>query len=99
MTWAAIAVLALGTYALKASGLFAGARDLPPRAAAVLALLPAALLAGLAAVQSVQSADGLVVDARLAGVAAAGVAIYLRAPFVVIVAVAMIVAAGLRAVG
>ena len=64
----------------------------------VLGLLPVALLAALTAVQTVGSPDGPVVDARLGGVAAAGVALALRAPFLVVVVVAAATAAGLRAV-
>jgi branched-subunit amino acid transport protein len=96
VSWLAILVLAVGTYALKATGFVAGARELPPRATAVMALLPAALLAALAAVQTFGVPGGLAVDARAAGVAAAAIAIALRAPFVVVVAVAMVVAGGLR---
>jgi branched-subunit amino acid transport protein len=96
VSWTAILVLAAGTYALKASGFLAGARELPPRATAVMALLPAALLAALAAVQTFQVPGGLALDARAAGVAAAALAVALRAPFIVAVAVAMVVAAGLR---
>jgi branched chain amino acid efflux pump len=96
MTPFAIAALAAGTYLLKASGLFAGARQLPPRAAAVLALLPAALLAALASVQTTQTNGSLVLDARVAGVAAAVIAIALRAPFVVVVVAAMVAAAAVR---
>ena len=97
MTWTAIIIMAVGTYALKASGLFAGARDVPPRIAVLLALLPASLLAALAAVQTFQTPGGLAIDARLLGVAGAGVALMWRAPFVVVVAVAMVVAAAARA--
>ena len=99
MSWLALAVLAAGTYAIRASGLFAGSRRLPPRVTAVMALVPAALLAALAAVQTVGGGGGVVLDARLAGVAAAAVALALRAPFTAVVAIAMVVAAGLRAIG
>ena len=65
-----------------------------------LALLPVALLAALVGVQTV-SAPGpsLVLDARVAGVAAALVALLLRAPFLVVLLVAAVVAAGVRAAG
>ncbi len=67
----------------------------------VLALLPVALLAALTATQTfVQTAGsnvGLVIDARVAGVAAAAVALALRAPFLVVVVVAALTAAGVRA--
>jgi hypothetical protein len=65
----------------------------------VLGLVTVALLAGLLAVQTAGQGQGLAVDARLAAVAAAGVALWLRAPFIVVVVLAAAVAAGLRALG
>ena len=69
-----------------------------PRVARIAALVTAALLAALVAVQTFTSGRALVVDARLAGVAAAAVALALRAPFVVVVVLAAVVAAVLRAI-
>lgn len=64
------------------------------------ALLPVALLAALTAQQAFGGADGaLVVDARVAGLAAAGLALVLRAPFLVVIAAAVAVTAGVRALG
>jgi Branched-chain amino acid transport protein (AzlD) len=98
MTWAAIVVSALGCYLLKLAGLSVPARWLEaPVVQRVAALLPIALLAALAAVQSVATGTHLVLDARLAGVAAAVAALMLRAPFLVVVAVAAAAAAGVRA--
>ncbi|HEU5082104.1 MAG TPA: AzlD domain-containing protein [Acidimicrobiales bacterium] len=95
-----IAGLGLGTYALKAAGpLLLGGRALPPRLERVAQQLPAALLASLVVVSTVAADRALVVDARLAGVAAAGVALRLRAPFVVVVAVAVAVTGVARALG
>jgi branched-subunit amino acid transport protein len=68
-----------------------------PTAARISALLPVSLLAALVAVQTVVDHSRLVVDARLAGLAAAAVALLLRAPFIVVVLVGGAVAAGLRA--
>jgi Branched-chain amino acid transport protein (AzlD) len=96
--WAAILLSSLGCYLLKLAGLSVPARWLEaPVVERVAALLPVALLAGLAAVQATATGTRLVVDARLAGVAAAVVALLLRAPFLVVVAVAAGVAAGARA--
>jgi uncharacterized membrane protein len=100
MSWTALLVLGAGTYAAKAIGpLLLGNRELPPWAGTGLALLPAALLAALVATQTVADGRVLVLDARLAAVAAAAVAVWFRAPFIVVVAVGTLVAAGLRAVG
>ena len=65
----------------------------------VAALLPVVLLAALVGVQTFSTGSQVQVDARLAGVAAAVVALLLRAPFLVVVGVAAVVAAGLRALG
>jgi Branched-chain amino acid transport protein (AzlD) len=98
MTWAAILVSALACYLLKLAGLSVPARWLEaPLVQRIAALLPIALLAGLAAVQALAVGTRLVLDARLAGVAAAVVALLLRAPFLVVVGVAAAVAAGVRA--
>jgi hypothetical protein len=96
--WAAILLSSLGCYLLKLAGLSAPARWLEaPVVQRIAVLLPVALLAALAAVQTTATGTRLVVDARLAGVAAAVVALLLRAPFLVVVAVAAGVAAGARA--
>ena len=88
MSWAAILLLAAGTYALKATGpLVVGDRPLPRPLARATELLPAALLAALIAVDVLGGDRRLVVDARLAGFVAAVVAARLRASFLVIVLV------------
>ncbi len=66
----------------------------------ITGLLPVALLSSLVVVQTFGGPGGsLAVDARLAGVAVAVVALLLRAPFVVVVLLGAAVAAGLRALG
>ncbi|MCO8127970.1 AzlD domain-containing protein [Acidimicrobiia bacterium EGI L10123] len=90
--------LGLGTYALKAAGpLLLGGRRLPTAVERIAQLLPAALLASLVVVSTVAGDRALVVDARLAGVVAGGVALRLRAPFIVVVAVAVAVTGVVRA--
>jgi Branched-chain amino acid transport protein (AzlD) len=61
-------------------------------------LLPVALLAGLIAVQVFATGAAVTVDARLAGLLAALVALLLRAPFIVVVVVAALTAALIRLV-
>ncbi len=86
MSWAAIAVLAVGAYGLKVLGLVVlGGRELPSPVARCVALLPAALLPALIAVQSLTTGDRWVLDARAAGVAVAIVAAWRRAPFPVVI--------------
>ena len=90
--------LGLGTYVLKAAGpLLLGGRRLPGPVERVAQRLPAALLASLVVVSTVAADRSLVLDARLAGVVAGGVALRLRAPFIVVVAVAVAVTGTVRA--
>jgi hypothetical protein len=97
VTWATILLAAGGCYLLKLAGLRVPERWLEhPLAAQVSALLPIALLAALAAVQTFATGTSLVIDARLAGVAVAVVALLLRAPFIVVVVAAAATAALLR---
>jgi Branched-chain amino acid transport protein (AzlD) len=96
--WITIAVLAVGTIAIKAAGPVAlGRRSLPPVAGRVVALLAPSLLAALVAVETVTTDGALVLDARVAGLAAAGGVLALRRPAIVAVVVAAIVTALVRA--
>lgn len=100
MFWAAIIVSALGCYALKWAGVSVPESVLDrPAVRATAVALPVALLAALTSVQTFADGQTLVLDARVAGVAAGVVALILRAPFLVVVAVAAVTAAGLRALG
>lgn len=96
--WTAILVTAVGCYLLKLAGLSVPQRLLEnPVVLRVSAMLPVALLAALAAVQTVAEGTRLVPDARMAGVGAGIVALLLRAPFLVVVGVAALTAALVRA--
>jgi branched-subunit amino acid transport protein len=96
--WIAIGVLTVVCFTIKAVGPVAlGGRDLPHAAERLIVLLPAALLTALVVVQTFASGRELVLDARAAGVAAALVAVALRASVLVVLLVAALTAAGLRA--
>lgn len=98
MSWVAIFALAAGTFALKASGPFLlGERQLPVTLNRLVALLPAALLAALIADSVVAGDRRLVLDARLAGFAAAAIAVSLKASFLVIVVAGCAATAAARA--
>jgi branched-subunit amino acid transport protein len=98
--WLCVLVVGVATVALKASGpVLAAGRELPAGAARVVDLLAPALLAALVATQAFATDEELVIDERAAGLLAAGVAILLRAPLLVVVLVAAATAAGLRALG
>ena len=97
MIWVLIAVLALGTLAVKTLGpLVAGGRELPRLVAGVVALLAPALLAALVVIGAFSTGQQLVVDARVLGLVAALVALLARAPLVVVLVVAAAVTAVAR---
>ena len=95
-----LVVLATGTYVFKAAGpLVLGERLLPVRLQSLVDLLPAALLASLAIVSTVGDGPAVTLDARLVGLIVAGVALWRRAPFVVVIVVASAATAIVRALG
>ena len=98
MSWAALIGLAAAAYLLKAAGpVLAGGREMGPRVDQVLALLSVPLLAALVAVQTLDGGERLVIDARVPALAVAGVLVWRRAPFLVVVLAAAATAALLRA--
>jgi branched-subunit amino acid transport protein len=95
--WAAVLLASLACYALKLAGLSVPERVLAsPVVQRVADLVPVVLLAALVAVQTLADGERLVLDARLAGLAAGLTALLLRAPFLVVVAVAALTAALVR---
>jgi branched-subunit amino acid transport protein len=97
-TWTVVVVVSVVTIAIKGLGpMLMGGKPLPPRLGRVVALLAPALLAALVAVNTLGGDQALVVDARLPGVLAAAVAIKLKAPVLIVVVIAALVTAGVRA--
>lgn len=97
--WTAVVVGGVGCYLLKLAGLSVPDRVLDhPVAARVADYIPVALLAALVAVQVLADGPALTVDARMAGLGAAVVLLLLRAPFLVVVFGAALVAGLLRLV-
>ncbi|WP_222195956.1 AzlD domain-containing protein [Modestobacter italicus] len=87
--WAVVLVGSLGCYLLKLTGLSVPAAWVErPWVTRVVEFVPAALLAALVAVQAATSGRDLVVDGRLVGLAVAALALALRAPFIVVLALA-----------
>lgn len=98
--WIAIALTTVGCYLAKLLGLLVPAGALErPLVQRLAALLPVALLAALTAQQTFGDGHQLVLDARGAGLAAAALALVLRAPFLVVVGAAVVVTAAVRALG
>ncbi|MGI9603836.1 MAG: AzlD domain-containing protein, partial [Acidimicrobiales bacterium] len=88
--------LAGGTYVFKAAGpvVLGGRERLPVWLERLALLLPAPLLAALVATSTLVDDRQLVIDTRLAGLAAAALALWWRANFIVVV----VAAAGTTAV-
>ena len=97
MSWLVIAVVGVVTIAFQASGpVLLGKRELPARVASVVEVLAPAMLAALVVTQTVGGDREIVIDPRLAGVVAGGVAVWLRAPLLVVMLVAAVTAALIR---
>jgi branched-subunit amino acid transport protein len=95
--WIVVAAVGLATLAIKATGpVLLGGRPLPPRVASVVGLLAPAVLSALVVTQVVGGDRELVVDERVAGLAAGAVALALRAPMIAAVVVAAVATALLR---
>lgn len=100
MMWVGVIAGSLGCYLEKLVGylLPAGIAE-NPTVRRVFGLMPVALLAALVAVQTFATGTTLTLDARAAALAVAVVALILRAPFLAVVILAGVTAAGLRALG
>lgn len=96
--WVLVLATSAGCYALKLAGFLVPARVLDqPRVRRLVELLPVALLAALVVVEAFANGRHLELDGpRLAGVAVAVVAIWRRAPFLLVVVLAGATAALLR---
>jgi uncharacterized membrane protein len=96
--WLGIALLSSATLLFKAIGPVTSAgRRIPASLELATTLLPTALIAALVVTQTFDA--GLIIDAKVLGVAAAVIAVALRAPFAVVVLVGALTAAVLRGVG
>ncbi len=88
-TWATVILVGLATFAIKAAGpLLLGGRELPPRLQGMLDHLPPALLAALIVTQALGDERRLTLDPRLLGLAAAAVALAVRAPVLLVLVAA-----------
>jgi uncharacterized membrane protein len=95
--WIVVVAVGAATVALKAAGpVLLGGRTLPPRTLALVEVLAPVMLAALVVTQAVGGDEELVLDERLAGLAVAGAAVLLRAPLLLVMALAAVAAALLR---
>ena len=97
-TWGLIAGCAVITMIIKASGPVAlGGRELPAWFAAVVGLMAPALFAALVVTQALANGRNLGVGADTVGVALAGLAAWRGASVMLVVAIAAVTTALLRA--
>jgi branched-subunit amino acid transport protein len=96
--WLVVVLVGLATIAIKSIGpVLLGGRDLPPKIASLIGLLAPALLAALVAINTFGTSRSLVLDERVLGVAAAGIAVWRKAPVLLVVVIAAAVTALARA--
>ena len=95
--WTAIVLACAATYLTKLAGYAVPARWLQnPRMTRVAGAMTVALLAALTVMNTVASGAALVLDARLAALAAAALALWLRLPFLLVVLLGALASAGVR---
>lgn len=97
MSWTFVFLLAGTAYAFKVLGLvLVGDRSLPPVVDRCLALIPAALIAAIVMLNTFADGQHLQIDARAAGVGAAVVAAWRKAPLIVVIVIGAAVTALVR---
>ena len=95
--WIVVATVGVGTIAFKAAGpVLIGRRALPRGVQSVVDLLAPVMLMALVVTQTFGGDEEIQVDARVLGVGAAVVAIWLRAHVIIAMAVAAAVTAVVR---
>ncbi|MEO9153378.1 MAG: AzlD domain-containing protein [Lapillicoccus sp.] len=99
-TWVTVLVACALAFLTKLAGYLVPAHLLEGRRTRrITGYLPVALLSGLVVVQAFVANGHLTLDARVAGLVVAAVALRLRAPFVVVVVLGAVTAALLRHLG
>jgi branched-subunit amino acid transport protein len=98
--WITILTASFACYLLKVLGIVIPKSFLErPQVSEITRLLPIALLSAIVAIQTLGQGQGLALDARLPALGASLIALRFKAPFVVVVVLAAVVAAVLRYFG
>ncbi|MFC6355762.1 AzlD domain-containing protein [Luethyella okanaganae] len=98
--WQIVILASIACLAIKMAGYLVPPRVLEnPASSRIADLLTIALLSALIAVQTLAQGQSVVIDARVPAVIVATALFALRVPFIVVVFVAALVAAGIRALG
>jgi len=99
-TWLVVALVGAATIAIKSAGpVLLGGRPLPERLASVVELLAPSVLAALVVTQAVGADAGLALNDRLVGLTVAAIALWRRAPVLLVVVLAAGATALVRALG
>jgi len=100
MTTVAIIVMTIGAWGQRLAGAFllGPLLERRPVLARAAGLIPAAVVMAVIVSLTLSQGGSLVIDERLAGLAAAAVLVWRRAPFIVVVVAAAAVTATLRLV-
>ena len=99
MTWPFVFLLGATAYGFKVLGLVVvGHSKLPPLLDRCLALIPAALIAAIVVSNTFADGRHLQIDARAAGVGAAVIAAWRKAPLIAVIVIGAAVTAAVRAV-
>jgi branched-subunit amino acid transport protein len=95
--WLGILLASLAVYSWKILGFMVPSSILNnPTVSRIANLLTVALLAALLGVQGLTAGGEIVMDARIPAIGVAAILLYLRAPFVIMVAASALVAALIR---
>lgn len=98
--WAWVLAASAACFAFKFAGNVVPGKVLTnARFAQVAGLVTVGLLAAMVLLQTFAGQRGLVIDARLAALVAAAVALMFRAPFILVVVIGAVAAAGVRLLG
>lgn len=96
MSWPLMIVLVAGSLGLKVLGVTALGSAVARKLSGLVSLLPAVLFAALIAVMTFETAGELTLDARVVGVGVGALAVWRKAPLLVVVLAAMAVTSVLR---
>ncbi|TLP99763.1 AzlD domain-containing protein [Nesterenkonia salmonea] len=98
--WMWVLLACAAAYATKLIGyLVPGSWLAHPLVTRISGTMTVALLAALVAMNTFSAGSGIIFDARIGALAAAAIALLLRAPFIVVVIAGAAAAAGLRLLG
>jgi hypothetical protein len=98
VSWMVIVLLSAGVLFQRLVGMFAGGPMLArvPSLARLASLIPAAVVSAVIVQLTVASGKSIVIDERLAGMVVAGLLVWRKAPFVVVIVAAAATTALLR---